>query len=44
MNRILIIDDHEIVRDGIKKILNERNAGYVYGEVGSAAEAFKLVS
>jgi two-component system, NarL family, invasion response regulator UvrY len=44
MKKILIIDDHEIVRDGIKKILNERNVGYVYGEVGSAAEALKLVS
>lgn len=43
MNRILIIDDHEIVRDGIKKILNERNIGHVYGEAGSAAEALKLV-
>lgn len=43
MNRILIIDDHEIVRDGIKKILNERNVGHVYGEAGSAAEALKLV-
>jgi|ERR1044072_377850 DNA-binding NarL/FixJ family response regulator len=44
MNKILIIDDHEIVRDGIKKILHERNVGHVYGEAGSAAEALKLVS
>ena len=40
--RVLIVDDHEMVRDGIKKILNERLGASVFGEAGTEAEALKL--
>ena len=44
MKRILIIDDHEIVRDGIKKILHEQARDNTFGEAGTAPEALKLVA
>jgi two-component system, NarL family, invasion response regulator UvrY len=44
MKRILIIDDHEIVRDGLKKILNEQPDDKTFGEASTAAEALRLVA
>lgn len=44
MKRILIIDDHEIVRDGLKKILNEQSQQNVFGEAGTGPEALKLAA
>jgi DNA-binding NarL/FixJ family response regulator len=44
MKRILIIDDHEIVRDGLKKILNEQTQENIFGEAGTASEALRLVA
>ena len=41
--RVLIVDDHEVVRDGVKKILNELRGLTSFGEAGTAAEALKLV-
>lgn len=43
MMRILIIDDHEVVRDGVKRIFAERPAAVEFGEAGSGQEALKLV-
>jgi len=43
MNRILIIDDHEIVRDGLKKILNEQPGNKTFGEASTVSEALGLV-
>lgn len=43
MKNILIIDDHEVVRDGVKKILDEALGVVAFGEATSAPEAFKLV-
>ena len=43
MKKILIVDDHEIVRDGLKKLLNEQPDKIVFGEAGAAEEALKLV-
>jgi two-component system invasion response regulator UvrY len=44
MKKILIIDDHEIVRDGLKKILNEQPDDITFGEASTAPEALRLVS
>jgi DNA-binding NarL/FixJ family response regulator len=44
MKRILIIDDHEIVRDGLKKILIEQRDNRIFGEASSAPEALRLVA
>ena len=43
MKRILLIDDHEVVREGVKKILNVKPDTTVFGEASAAAEALKLV-
>ena len=43
MLRILIVDDHAIVRHGLKKILTEDNAKYIFGEAGNSAEALDIV-
>jgi len=40
--KILIVDDHEVVRDGVKKILAEQPGPTTFGEAGSAPEALRL--
>ncbi len=42
MKRILIIEDHEIVREGLKRILAEHSIPAVVGEAGDPSEALKL--
>lgn len=42
MLRILIVDDHEIVRRGLKEILSERQTWEVCGEASNGREAVKL--
>lgn len=44
MKRILIIDDHEIVRDGLKNILSEQSEDNTFGEAGTLPEALALAS
>jgi two-component system, NarL family, invasion response regulator UvrY len=41
MKKILIVDDHEVVRAGVIKIIEQ--PGFVFGEVGDADQALKLV-
>jgi two-component system, NarL family, invasion response regulator UvrY len=41
--RILIVDDHEVVREGVKTILREQSGPVVFGEVSTAAEAVRFV-
>lgn len=41
--RVLIVDDHEVVRDGVKKILDEQPGEVTFGEASTAQEALKLV-
>lgn len=41
---LLIIDDHEVVRDGIKRIVDEHAGGVVFGEASSPAEARERLS
>jgi DNA-binding NarL/FixJ family response regulator len=43
MQRILIVDDHAVVRDGLKKILEERPVAVTFGEASTAPEALRLV-
>ena len=43
MKKILIVDDHPIVRDGLKQILADTEDIVVGGEAGSADEALALV-
>jgi two-component system, NarL family, invasion response regulator UvrY len=41
--RILIVDDHAVVRDGVKKILDEQPGDSTFGEASNAQEALDLV-
>jgi len=43
MRRVLIVDDHEVVRDGVKKILNKPPGATAFGEASAAPEALELV-
>lgn len=43
MKKILIVDDHPIVRDGLKQILADADGLVVGGEAASADEALSLV-
>lgn len=40
--RLLVVDDHAVVRDGIKRILNERRE-VIFGEGRSGPEALQLI-
>ena len=42
MNRILLVDDHAVVRDGIKRMFDDRAASVVFGEAESPETALKL--
>ena len=42
MKHILIIDDHAVVRDGVKRILGQQNYDLTFGEASSLEEALKL--
>lgn len=42
MVKILIIDDHEIFRQGLKKIINENYKNFLFVEASNAEEASKL--
>jgi two-component system invasion response regulator UvrY len=44
MKKILIIDDHEIVRHGLKKILNEQPDDNTFGEASTPSEALRLIT
>jgi two-component system, NarL family, invasion response regulator UvrY len=41
--RILIVDDHTVVRDGVKRLFDEHGGGADFGEASSSHEALKLV-
>src|SRR5580704_11896015 len=41
--RILIIDDHAVVRDGVKRIFEEQPGATAFGEASTGPEAVMLV-
>jgi two-component system, NarL family, invasion response regulator UvrY len=43
MIRIIIVDDHPVVRRGLKQILQEETDVQVVGEAESAQEAFRII-
>jgi DNA-binding NarL/FixJ family response regulator len=43
MKKILIVDDHEVVREGVKKILDEQPGPITFGEASIASEVLRLV-
>ena len=43
MKRILIIDDHAVVRDGVKRIFDEQPGAFVFGEATTGLEALQRV-
>lgn len=44
MRRILLVDDHEVVRDGVKKLFDDQPGPVVFGEASTVAEALKLAA
>src|SRR6266403_5625887 len=42
MPRILLVDDHEVLRDGIKRILDKDAGTTTFGEASTGHEALKL--
>jgi len=40
--RVLIVDDHEVLRDGVKRILTGLPGETIFGEAGTAPEALRL--
>lgn len=42
--KILIIDDHDVVRDGVKRIISEQPGPNVFGEASTGQEALSAVS
>lgn len=43
MIKALLVDDHEIVREGVKKILEEISAKLLIGEANTDGEALRLI-
>ena len=43
VKRILLVDDHEVVRDGVKRILDGEGHAITYGETSNGPEALRLV-
>jgi len=42
MKRILIIDDHEVLREGVKRIFDKQPGTFIFGEAAAAPQALKL--
>jgi len=42
--RVMLVDDHEVVREGLKALLNRREGMTVVGEAGSVAQSVKVAA
>jgi DNA-binding NarL/FixJ family response regulator len=42
MSKVLLVDDHEVVRDGLKTIIREQGLAGEFGEATTAGEALRL--
>jgi two-component system, NarL family, invasion response regulator UvrY len=40
--KVLIVDDHEVVRDGVKRLLDEQLGAIACGEAGTPDEALRM--
>ena len=43
MTKILVVDDHTVVRDGVKRMFDEQPGTVAFGEASAPHEAIKLV-
>jgi two-component system, NarL family, invasion response regulator UvrY len=43
MTKILVVDDHAVVRDGVKRMFDEQPGTVAFGEASTPHEALKLV-
>jgi DNA-binding NarL/FixJ family response regulator len=43
MRKILIVDDHEVLRDGVKRVFDRQAETTTFGEAGTVPEALKLI-
>lgn len=43
MKKILLIDDHEVVREGVKRALDKQDGKFVFGEASTVSEALSQV-
>lgn len=44
MNRIVLVDDHKIVRQGVRKLLDDNDSFKIVGEAADGLEALGLVA
>jgi two-component system response regulator DevR len=44
MIRVMLVDDHEVVREGLRALLNRRSGMTVVGEAGSVAQAVEVAA
>jgi two-component system invasion response regulator UvrY len=42
--RVLLVDDHEVVRDGVRKMFDDQPGSAVFGDAASAPDALRLVA
>ena len=42
--KVILVDDHELIREGLKKILNKESDIEVVGEAADADEMFDLLN
>ena len=40
--RVMIVDDHDVVREGLRSLFNRRPGMSIVGEAGSVAEAIAV--
>ena len=43
MRKILIVDDHEVLRDGVKRVFDKQPGTTTFGEASTVQEALRLV-
>src|ERR1700730_2020950 len=43
MRKILIVDDHEVLRDGVKRVFDKQPGSATFGEASTGQEALRLV-
>lgn len=43
MRKILIVDDHEVLRDGVRRVLDKQTGMTTFGEASTPQEALRLV-